>query len=609
MLRFLMGKENVRLDALNSGRAPVLDAHADFSLASQVGVIENGKIEKGEGRATLRYFEGDPAADAIWNKVQQGARNISMGAAIHSMKEVEASDPEDGDKVRRFEAVDWSPVEISNVPIGADSGAQVNMSLFSRNNDVETIEVELLRPEGREEEATMKQTDNAAAEPGREKLKAAGIEQVDKARDEGRAEGARLERDRLSGIRSMVAPFKLSNEFVEKLTGDPSMTLEKARGAVLDHLVAEQEKAPTRSTNPHSVEILRDERETRINLAADVAYRTIEPKHEVADDNPFRGMRLSRMAEEILNISGVNTRGKAISEIALLSMQNSADFPHILENVARKAMLAAYAVAEPTYRVWTKRSTTPDFKTMSRLRLSETPTFLMVPEGGQITIGSMSESREQYAIATYGRGVSFTRQMLINDDLGAFTDLISAFGRQAARLENKTVYAILTANANMADGNPLFDAAHSNSGTGAIANTALDAMMTAMGTQKGLDGVTALNLTPAYLIVPKAKQATARTAMIETGPNVKTSDRNWFAGQFEVVADAELDADSAVKWYGAADPNIAPGIEYAHLEGAEGPQIIRKENEGGVLGVQLYGYVDFGAKAVDWRPLYYSTGS
>jgi hypothetical protein len=247
---------------------------------------------------------------------------------------------------------------------------------------------------------------------------------------------------------------------------------------------------------------------------------------------------------------------------------------------------------------------------MSRSRLSEAPSFLAVPDGAAITIATMSDSKEQYALGTFGRGVSFTRQMLINDDLGAFKDLITRFGDQAAILENKTVYSIPTTNANMSDGAALFvDATHRNLKTGTIGNTGLDTLFSSMGIQKGMDNVSILGLVPKFIIVPKAKEATAMAAMMTVGPSVKSSEQNWFAGRLEVVADGVLDATSTAEWYAAADPNLYPGIEYAHLEGATGPQILRKEDEGGILGVNLYAYLDFAAKAVDWRPLYKSSGA
>jgi hypothetical protein len=319
---------------------------------------------------------------------------------------------------------------------------------------------------------------------------------------------------------------------------------------------------------------------------------------------------MKQIAEESVRQQHGLRGAPPLDKMATLAMQTTADFANVLESVARKQLLAMYAYANPTYRLWTKRSTTPDFKTMTRTRLGETPEFLKVPEGAQITIGAMTDSKESYAIATYGRGVSFTRQMLINDDLGAFNDLIGQFGVQAARLENKTVYAILNTNGNMADGVALFYATtHVNLGTGVIGNTALDAMFTSFGIQKGIDAKTILNLIPRFLIVPKAKEATARTALMAIGPNVKASDQNWFAGRLEPVADAELDGTSTAVWYAACDPAFAPGIEYCHLEGQDGPQFIRKDNEQGILGIQFYAFLDFGAKAVDWRPLYKSSGA
>ncbi len=360
-----------------------------------------------------------------------------------------------------------------------------------------------------------------------------------------------------------------------------------------------------------SSQILRDASDSRQELMSAALFATLNPRERRVDPaNQFAGLGLMRIAEECVTRQNYLTRIPSRDEVVRLAMQTTSDFANVLENVARKQLLVMYQLANPTYKLWTKPSTTPDFKTMTRSRLSEAPTFLKVPEGAQITIGTMTDSKESYALATYGRGVSFTRQMLINDDLGAFTDLIGQFGVQAARLENKTVYAILNTNGNMADGIALFYATtHINLGTGVIGNTALDSMFTSMGIQKGIDGVSVLNLIPKFLIVPKAKESTARAAVILIGPNVKASDQNWFAGRLEVVADAELDGTSTAVWYAACDPAFAPGIEYCHLEGADGPQFIRKDNEQGVLGIQFYAFLDFAAKAVDWRPLYKSSGA
>jgi hypothetical protein len=50
----------------------------------------------------------------------------------------------------------------------------------------------------------------------------------------------------------------------------------------------------------------------------------------------------------------------------------------------------------------------------------------------------MAEAKESYAIDSYGRIFGITRKALINDDLGAFTDIIpptrSSVGRVRSRL-------------------------------------------------------------------------------------------------------------------------------------------------------------------------------
>jgi len=225
----------------------------------------------------------------------------------------------------------------------------------------------------------------------------------------------------------------------------------------------------------------------------------------------------------------------------------------------------------------------------------------------------VAESREQYAIATYARGVLITREMIINDDLGAIQQLFAGIGVQAAALENKTVYTVLTSNPTMSDGVALFHSSHGNlapSG-GAIAITTLDAGAAAMMTQKGLDGVTPLNIPPRFLIVPVAKRVTA--IQFTNVPNIvvtKQTDFNPFAGQLEVVADANLDLASTTAWYLAADPmGIPTTVEYAYLEGAQGPQVQRVDNTDDFLGLKIKAWLDFGAKAIDWRGLYKNPGA
>jgi len=560
----------------------------DHTIESQVGVIEGASLNPGKGLEMQLRFGGHPEAARYFQGAKDGIyQNLSIGVIVLKKKDVT---PE-GATRRQFLATKWQPFELSLVGVPADPKARF-LSLENAPEPEDETEVLGSAPDDPNKEAIMPtpaELTGQTAAPNPEVIAAA----------------KKAERLRVAEINRIGASAKMP---AEKITAaiDGEQTVEAFKAAVADFLIAKEPDTRVGSAAPT---ITRDEADTRRALMASALLGRMDPKAEVEAGNDFRAMSCLRMAEEGLVRAGLSVRGKTPNEIAIMAMQNTADFPSVLENSARKRLMTAYSYATPTYKIWAAPSTTPDFKTMSRPRLGETPAFLKVPEGAQITLGTMTESKETYAIATYGRGISFTRQMLINDDLGAFNSLIQAFGLQASIIENKTVYAILTANAAMADTVALFHATHANLGSGVIANAGLDAMFTAMGIQTGVDGASVLNLTPKFLIVPKAKEATANAALTAVGPNVKASDQNWFSGRLQVVADGVLDAASTTVWYGASDPGVYPGVEYAHLEGANGPQMIREENGSAILGVNIYAFLDFGAKAVDWRPLYKSSGA
>lgn len=72
---------------------------------------------------------------------------------------------------------------------------------------------------------------------------------------------------------------------------------------------------------------------------------------------------------------------------------------------------------------------------------------------------------------------------------------------------------------------------------------------------------------------------------------------NPFAGKLELVVDRRLDA---APWYLVANPAYVPSLEYAYLEGAEGPQFFT-DKEFDIDGVQIKVSVDFGAGWIDHR--------
>ena len=297
--------------------------------------------------------------------------------------------------------------------------------------------------------------------------------------------------------------------------------------------------------------------------------------------------------------------------MATRALHSTSDFPEILAAVTNKILRQAYEAYPRTFLGFCRQVLATDFKAMHRVQMGEAPQLLKVSEGGEFQRGTLAESKESYRIETYGRVVAITRQVLINDDLDAFTRIPAMYGNSIAQLESDVVWDIVTGNAAMADGKALFHADHKNlAGTAAeLSVEAVGKARAAMSKQAGLDAKTVLNIRPAYLLVPaalelKAEQLLAQSLVpAESEHVVPRSIRT-----LTTIAEPRLDGSSETGWYLAASPMQIDTIEYAYLEGQEGAYL-ETRNGFDVDGVEIKCRLDFGAKAIDWRGLHKNAGA
>ena len=119
-----MSKSSIRLDRLNSG-APVLNTHDQYRLESVIGVVEDATVSDGKGFATLRLSDNESNKDVVSNIKAGILRNISVGYKIHKAEERALDGVTEGEVRKEIRAIDWEPLEVSFVPIPADSNAQV----------------------------------------------------------------------------------------------------------------------------------------------------------------------------------------------------------------------------------------------------------------------------------------------------------------------------------------------------------------------------------------------------------------------------------------------------------------------------------------------------
>lgn len=458
---------------------------------------------------------------------------------------------------------------------------------------------------------------------------AEGMEQQTEVVATERDAAADSERERINGILTGCEAAKLPMSYARKLI-DEKTPLVVAQGMILDTL----RKAPAQTAGPKDGPsgvrfVGADPLENVWRGIQGALLHRIDPQNFALDDNArqYRTRSLLRCAEECLEQRGIRTRdmskmdiaGAALGLASRAGLHSTSDFPLILADVANKTLRRAYEAAPMTWGPLARRISMPDFKPVKRNQFGEAPALLKVLEHGEFTRGTVAEGKEQFQLSTYGRVFGITRQALVNDDLDAFGRLTTSFGRSARNLESDIVWYQILKNAAMGDSVALFHSTHANlagSGT-AIDVSSLGVGVAAMQVQKGLDGVTYLNIGAKYLLVPPAKATIALQYTTQITPALGSSV-NPFSGVLTPISEPRLeggvtlDGDTALgsgtAWYLAATTDQIDIIEYGYLDGEDGP-VVESRVGFDVDGLEIKCRHDFAAKVIDHRGLYKNPGA
>ncbi|MEN9438319.1 MAG: hypothetical protein RIR09_2974 [Pseudomonadota bacterium] len=605
----VVSPEAVDMARMNAG-ASVLNTHGQYRLEDVIGVVERAWIAGTEGRATVRLSERPELAGVVAD-IQSGViRHISAGYSIQSMEMVPPEARTDGERSRwLYRATRWQPAEISFVPVPADAGSGTR-SQPTQGGEPCVFTTRAIVPPN--QETSMPQGTENGGTTAPEQTTAPAAAPAAPAADTRAADIADL--CARHGVPQLAATMIRSGT-----------TVADAGLAVLAEL-AHRDAASGGHRNVARIETVQDEMTVRMAGIEQAILHRVAANTKLDDNGrQYRGLSLIEMGRDFLEAHGQNTRGLDRMTLAsrMLNFRaagpmGTSDFSTLFANVANKRLRSAYDENAGTYSLWARRApNAPDFKNMSVVQLAGAPDLLKTNEAGEFKYGAMTDGGETYAMLTYGRIVSLTRQAIVNDDLRAFERMVSAFGFAARRLENRTVYSQLTANANLADGGALFNATavttaggHANLlTTSALAIGTLGAGRTAMRLQKGLQQEE-LNLAPSYLIVPAALEQTAyNLTSANYVPSTKAEINEFRAGGRTAVmpiVEPVLDANSSTAWYLAAANSQVDTVEYCYLDGAEGP-VIESEVGFETDGVSYKCRLDFAAKAVDYRGLLKAT--
>ncbi|RCK32493.1 hypothetical protein TH9_12230 [Thalassospira xiamenensis] len=601
---------HVRLDRMNGGAAPVLRDHHN-SIDHIVGAVQSASIGNGAGTCVVKMDSGDEQADRIWRQIKDGMiRSVSVGYRIHKIEITR----EEG-KTPIYRAVDWEPYEVSLVAVPADAGAGVR----DGGNVVPVEIIDLARgAEGKEDEGMTTPNNAPAQEQNTRSVGNAGGSSVNPAPvagsdqmnvDQVRNEAIESERQRISEINALVdAHAGLDSEFARShITAGTAIA--EVRAAALTALGNKDAETGVR-TKIEVGKSFDDPTEIRAAMVNALGHSMAPNVIKLEGmGQKFRAYTPLGFAEESLAMKGITAESRSRADIIRAAMHSTSDFPLLLADSGNMVLQKAYELASPVYREIAARKNFSDFRPHSFLTSGDFPELKKLNENGEIKSGTMSEGKEAIKIDTYARKISLTRQLLVNDSLGAFGDFPAIAGRRIAVQENSLVMAVLKANAgkgvNLSDGKPIFHTAHGNlaaAGT-AIDVDALSAARAAMRKQKSKDGLP-LNVTAKVILVGPDKETEAEkiTASILAAA---TGEVNPFSGKLMVVTDAEIDGNA---WYTFADPDMVDVLAYGYLNGNEAPMMAVKEGWD-TDGMEFRVIHDFAAGATGSQGAYLNTGA
>ena len=594
-------KSEIDLGRLNNS-APVLYNHDRSERGNRIGVVERAWVENDRGHAEIRLSKRDEV-EGFWQDVRDGIlRNVSVAYRINERKLEE----EHKDKPDLYRVTSWTPMEISLVDIPADPTVGVGRSAEDEAPDERTLDYQ---PQLKPKENTMPDKVVEKETPERKESPQVDEKREGELMDEGAKRALETEKARRTEIRSLFEGHDDHTAVRDQCLDDPEIDINEARKLLLDAIGKDEKPA----ANGQRIEMGESDVEKFSRAAEDAIAVRGGLEEDRSKASELCGYNLVDIARKCLELRNIRTEGMDRSTmIGRAFTHSSSDFPKLLENNARKAMLRGYEEAPEVFPRFTRAGNLSDFKIHTRTGIGTVASLRKVSEGGEYKHTTIGERGEQIQLATYGELFSITRQAIINDDLEAFTRIPRTLGRAAARTVGDLVFSILVDNPVMSDGVAVFHANHKNlagSGT-AISAASVSKARAAMRKQK--DGDATLNIRPSFLLTPVELVDTAAVLMSsETDPDQANSRVRNLAtvnGALEVLADARLDAASATAWYLLADANSFDTIEVGYLDGVALPFL--DDMDGWTIDGREYKVrIDAAAAPLEFRTMYKNPGA
>ena len=601
------GKEILRVndtamgsERFKAGVMPVLFNHNKNQVIARVDKLWT---ENGRAYADIT-FDDDDFSENIMRKVASGSlRGVSVGYDIMDysiLKRDETSS--DGIEGPALIGDKWEAFEISIVSIPADATVGVGRSRLYDPNYFRAL------GEGKEPEPEDgdNSEDKNASESSRAKND--GEQQDDKKGDalerEAKATAKKEEFQRQNNIRILCRNLKIEEKDMDEMLNDATCTIEKANERAL--AIMQERYKPT---DPPKCKVTEDEADKKRAAIVDGLFLrhggVLEKPAPGADE--FRNRRFVDIARMVLEDAG--ERGiNVLTERELLkrALTTTSALASIADNIAHKSMSSGYVEVGTTYQEWTQTGSNSDFKLAKRYLIYDAMAPVQIPEGGEFSYSELQDASVGVQLATYGDATNFSREMMINDDLGVLTSVPRLMRASMERYKNYLAYQALVKAENYSNDK-------GNLGTAAALSVkSLGEAKKLMRKQK-LGEKMVLNIVPKYLIIPAALETTAEQLLTSTadpeGKNSGVSNpANRSRSNLELIVDATLDELSGeTAYYLVATKGQVHTIEVCYLNGNSAP-IIETGTDFNTLGIKFRMYHDFAINVLDTRGLVKNPG-
>lgn len=339
--------------------------------------------------------------------------------------------------------------------------------------------------------------------------------------------------------------------------------------------------------------------------------------------------KVNKLMSLITNEAGHRT---AMRRALLEEAATTSEFPLLFGTILDRQLLAKYQIAKPDWRTYVKTGTQMDFRPQALHGVYGLQGGLaaVTPQTEYKQDAKMGEGRITISLTKYGRRFGLGWEMIINDDLGAFSDLADRLNNAALRTEFREATKLLASatgpNAALfgaALAHPIDGKAVNNKLTGA--GSVLSVAGVASAIQRFREFVDAdgepIIVDGWEMVVPPALETTMYQVlqsqlMLAAGGDSTAGTKIQLAPNKNVISNfnitghvnpylpiIDVSANKNTTWYLVGKLSNGAAAQLNFLRGHETPELVMKNPNkvllGGGISNPLEG--DFEADNIEWR--------